>query len=99
MLKKVWAFIQTYALTLVEKPLLEEGGQAFEKMLEDFRLKHQEIADGGVVFLYMLVTTSGADIVARTDNEYDDHALEEVKAELVEYATKHGIKLPEINKV
>lgn len=97
-MKKVFDFLKTYLLAFAEKPLLEEGGAAIEKMLENFRLKHQEAADGLVVGLYMLVTTVGADVVADTTNEYDDHALEAVKKELQEYAERHNISLPEINK-
>lgn len=98
MLKKFWDFIKTYAISFAEKPLLDEGGQALEKMLEKFREKNQEAADGLVVSLYMLATTVGEDVVADTENVYDDHALEEVISELKEYAEKHGITLPEINK-
>lgn len=97
-MKKIWEFVKTYLLTFAEGPILNEGGQALEKMLEQFRLKHQEAADGLVISLYMLVTTVGEDVVKNTTNEYDDHALAEVKAELVEYAAKHSITLPEINK-
>ena len=57
MFKKVWDFIKTYALTFAEAPLLNEGGQALEKMLEKFREKQPEAADGLVISLYMLVTT------------------------------------------
>ena len=97
-MKKIWDFVKTYLLTFAEGPILNEGGQAFEKMLESFGLKQQEAADALVVSLYMLVTTVGEDVVKDTANEYDDHAIAEVKAELVEYATRHNITLPEINK-
>ena len=98
MLKKFWGFVQNYVLVLFEKPLLDEGGQALEKMLEKFREKNQEASDALVVSLYMLVTTVGVDVVASTATPYDDKALAETKAELIEYAEKHNITLPEINK-
>jgi len=97
-MKKIWDFLTTYVLGFVEGPLLNEGGQAIEKMLEDFRAKNQEAADGLVVGLYMLITTVGKDVVAKTTNTYDDHAVDEVLSEVKEYAARHSITLPEINK-
>lgn len=97
-MKKVWAFIRDYVLKFAEGQILEEGGQALETSLEKMRVNHQEITDGGVVFLYMLVTTVGKDVVADTATEFDDHALQEVLGELIEYAERHNISLPEIDK-
>src|SRR5574339_994921 len=97
-MKKIWDFMKTYILGFAEDKLLDEGGQALEKALEAFREKKPEIADALVVNLYMLITTVGKDVVVKTENPYDDHAVAEVLAEVKEYAERHGITLPEIDK-
>lgn len=93
-MKKILSFILAFA----ETPLLKEGGDAFEKFLEAFREKNQEAADALVVGLYMGITTVGEDLVKKTTNEYDDHALAQLKKEVMDYAAHHSITLPEINK-
>lgn len=92
-MKKIWDFIKTWVIGAAEQPVLNQEEKFIEEFLEKSHAKNPKATTMVVSGLYMLVDTVGEDLVARTDNKYDDNQVALIKKELEEFAALKGIQL------
>ena len=91
-MKKLWGFLKR-VFNSVKGPAIEEGGQFFEEALESYAVKDPVRASALVSSLHAFVDTELEDLAKKTKTDVDDLSVEEIKAELQEFADRHNLTL------
>jgi len=91
-MKKIWIVFKNFIISAAAKEGIEAVGDVVEKSLEDFYAKNSMAAMGLVKSLYAFVPFL-QNLTATTATPLDDNAVAEIKAELEEFAARHGFTL------
>lgn len=68
-----------------------------EEALESYAVKNPAAASALVTSLYAWVDTELEELAAKSKTDVDDLSVDEVKAELEEFAARHGLTLQNLD--
>jgi hypothetical protein len=96
-MKKLFQFIHRI-FGAVKGPVLEKGGDFLEEALEAYARKKPIQASALVTSLHAFVDTELEDLALKSKTDIDDLSVDEVKAELEEFAVRHGLTLQNLDE-
>jgi len=93
-MKKVFQFIGKL-FGVAKGPLVENVIDQLGEKLEEFFINHPEEATNLAIGLYAWTNTTLRKAAAKSKTDIDDIAVNEALDEIRDFASKHGISLPE----
>lgn len=104
-MKKIFAFFKQLFGSGTGKIIIDvaastattKGGELLEQGLNDFFLKHPTACKQLVASLYIFIDTSVEDLAKKSQNTYDDNAVDMLKKELQEFAAAHQFELSNLD--
>jgi len=89
----IWETIKNFFVGVVAKPLIEQGGDAAEKLLRKLATERPKLFKITIVGVYITAKEFGPDLVASTATDLDDKGLEELIEALETVAAEYSIDL------
>jgi hypothetical protein len=96
-MKKVFQFIGKL-LGVAKGPMIEKTIDSLGDSLESFASKKPEAAAALASSLYVWIDTEVENAADKSKNDWDDKAVDEAKAELEAFATRHGLTLQNLDQ-
>lgn len=104
-MKKLFAFLHglfssgtgKIIIDVAANTAISKGGDLLEEGLNDFYAKSPQSCSAMVASLYVWVDTSLEDLAAKSGTDYDDKAVDAVKAELEKFAAAKGFALTNLD--
>lgn len=91
-MKKIWSVVKTFFLGIGANSLINEGGDFLDTALDNF-YKEDPVACVALVKSVYAFVPFLQRLTAKTETPLDDKAVEEIKAELEEFAAQYNVTL------
>lgn len=96
-MNKILQFLGTWILPLAERPILNTLSNSLSDFLDKAYEKHPKAVVQLVSATYSFIDTVAEEVVKDTTNEYDDHAVAELKKDLEKFAAEKGFTLANLD--